>query len=119
VRFESEGGWGGEEPSHISISAWQADYPDPDNFLGVGLQSACNRWRCEAYDRLVNEARHTIDQGERMRLYRQADRILIEQAPVIPFVHLRWSLLVKPWVKRYPTSAMRQWFWKDVIIEPH
>ncbi len=120
VRFsEFEDKWGGEGPSYISISAWQADYPDPDNFLRVGLQSACRGWRCEAYDRLVNEARRTIDQRERMRLYRQADRILIEQAPIIPWVHLRWNLLVKPWVKRYPTSAIRQWFWKDVIIEPH
>ena len=119
VRFGEYGEWGGGEPPHISISAWQADYPDPDNFLRVGLQSACRGWRCEAYDRLVNEARRTIDQRERMGLYRQADRILIEQAPVIPWVHLRWSLLVKPWVKRYPASAIRQWFWKDVIIEPH
>jgi ABC-type oligopeptide transport system substrate-binding subunit len=119
VRFGEYGEWSGEEPPHISISAWQADYPDPDDFLRVGLQSACRGWRCEAYDRLVNEARRMIDQRERMRLYRQADRILIEQVPVIPFVHLRWSLLVKPWVKRYPASAIRQWFWKDVIIEPH
>lgn len=28
-------------------------------------------------------------------------------------------LLVKPWVSKLPISAMRYWFWKDVIIEPH
>jgi len=28
-------------------------------------------------------------------------------------------LLVKPWVSKLPISAMRWWFWKDVIIEPH
>jgi oligopeptide transport system substrate-binding protein len=119
VRFEES-----EDELHtkmpvISISAWQADYPDPDNFLRVGLESVCKTWRCEAFDRLVDEARRTMDQGERMRLYQQADRILVEQAPVIPWCHLRWSLLVKPWVSRYPASPMRQWFWKDVIIEPH
>jgi oligopeptide transport system substrate-binding protein len=120
VRFEeAEDEWGGEEPPHVSIQAWKADYADPDNFLRVGLEWACRGWQCEAFHQLVNEARRTMDQGERMRLYRQADRILVEQAPVIPWCHLRWSLLVKPWVRRYPASAIRQWFWKDVIVEPH
>ncbi|MFQ6016456.1 MAG: hypothetical protein ACE5NP_13555, partial [Anaerolineae bacterium] len=72
-----------------------------------------------AYDELVEKARRVMDQGERMKLYRQADRILVEEAPVMPFVHARWGLLVKPWVRRYPVSPTRQWFWKDVIIEPH
>jgi len=104
---------------HMSISAWQADYPDPDDFLRVGLRWAGMGWRCEAYDELVEKARRVMDQGERMKLYRQAERILVEEAPVMPWCHIRWSLLVKPWVKRYPVSPMRQWFWKDVIIEPH
>jgi oligopeptide transport system substrate-binding protein len=108
-----------KEAPRMSITAWQADYPDPDNFLRVGVQSAGTGWRCTAYDRLVEEARRVMDQRERIKLYGQADRILVEQAPVMPFVHVRWGLLVKPWVRRYPTSAMRQWFWKDVIIEPH
>ena len=119
VRFaESENRRRRERP-HISISAWQADYPDPDNFLRVGFQSAATGWQCEAYDKLVEKARHVMDQEERLKLYRQADRILVEQAPVMPFAHAWWGLLVKPWVRRYPTSPIRQWFWKDVIIEPH
>ena len=119
VRFDESENERRREMPHISISAWQADYPDPDNFLRVGLQSAGTGWRCAAYDRLVDKARRAMDQEERMKLYRQADRILVEQAPVMPLVHVWWGLLVKPWVRRYPTSAMRQWFWKDVIIEPH
>ena len=108
-----------KDTPHMSIGAWQADYPDPDDFLRVGLQGVGTGWQCEAYDRLVEKARRVMDQGERMKLYRQAGRILVEQAPVLPWCHVRWSLLVKPWVKRYPVSAMWQWFWKDVIIEPH
>jgi oligopeptide transport system substrate-binding protein len=103
----------------ISISAWKASYPDPSDLLPPGMESACTGWQCKAFDQLVNEARRTMDQGERMRLYQRADRILVEQAPVIPWCHVRWSLLIKPWVRRYPASAIRQWFWKDVIVEPH
>ena len=54
-----------------------------------------------------------------MRLYQQADTILMEDAPLVPLWYLGSDLLVKPWVRRYPTSAMGDWFWKDVIIEPH
>jgi oligopeptide transport system substrate-binding protein len=103
----------------MSIGAWQANYPDPDDFLRGGLRWAGMGWRCEAYDELVEKARRVMDQGERMKLYRQAERILVEEAPVMSWCHIRWSLLVKPWVKRYPVSPMQQWFWKDVIIEPH
>ncbi|MDQ1401607.1 MAG: hypothetical protein QOK20_3539, partial [Acidimicrobiaceae bacterium] len=31
----------------------------------------------------------------------------------------RFQFLVRPWVRRFPTSAQSWWFWKDVIIEPH
>jgi oligopeptide transport system substrate-binding protein len=76
-------------------------------------------WRNEAYDRLVEEARRVTDQEERMKLYGQADRILVEEAAIVPLTYLRAHLLVKPWVSKCPTPATGRRFWKDVIIEPH
>jgi oligopeptide transport system substrate-binding protein len=105
---------------HIFVIGWTADYPDPDNFLRVSAIRRNTRWRNEAYDRLVEEARRVTDQGERMKLYGQADRILVEEAPIMPLMYARQHILVKPWVSHYPTSGiMRRDFWKDVIIEPH
>jgi ABC-type transport system substrate-binding protein len=60
-----------------------------------------------------------MDQGKRMRMYQQADRILVEEAPILPLFYSRVRLLVKPWVKRFPVSPLKWWFWKDTIIEPH
>jgi len=109
------------EPPHLSLDGWGADYPDPDNFLRVGLPRIRDRWRNEAYDRLVEEARRLTDQGKRMELYQQADRILVEEAPIMPLTYPQEGLLVKPWVRKYPTSPVAiEYFWgKDVIIEPH
>jgi len=109
------------EPPHMSLSAWGADYPDPDNFLRVGLPRIRARWRNEAYDRLVEKARRLTDRGERMELYQQADKILVEEAPIMPLIYSRQGLLVKPWVRKYPTSpiVIEYFFGKDVIIEPH
>jgi oligopeptide transport system substrate-binding protein len=107
------------EPPSIFLLGWIADYPDPDSFLRISTFLHWTRWQNETYDRLVEEARRIMDQGERMRLYGQAERILIEEAAILPLYYLRSHLLVKPWVKKYPTSAIKWWFWKDVIIEPH
>ena len=59
------------------------------------------------------------DQEERMTLYRQADQMLVEEAPIIPVGYGRQHLLVKPWVSKSPTSAVKYLFWKDVSLEPH
>ena len=107
------------EPPHMSLLPWAADYPDPDNFLRVSPHRRYTRWRNEAYEGLVEEARRVMDQGERMRLYGEADRLLIEDAAIMPCIYGRWTLLVKPWVRKYPLSGIRWCFWKDVIIEPH
>jgi len=96
-----------------------ASYPDPDEFLRVCGTRRYIRWRNETYDKLVEEARRMTDQEERMRLYQQADRILVEEAAIIPLLYRRLHLLVKPWVSKYPTSGISVWFWKDVIIESH
>ena len=97
---------------------WIADYPDPDSFLRVCIRHR-TRWRNEVYDRLVAAARGVMDQGERITLYQQADRILVEEAPIVPLYYGRYHLLLKPWVKKFPTSPMHSWYWKDVILEPH
>jgi ABC-type oligopeptide transport system substrate-binding subunit len=52
-------------------------------------------------------------------LYAQAQRLLAEEVPLLPLSYSRLHLLVKPWVKRYPVSAIGQVFWKDVVLEPH
>jgi ABC-type oligopeptide transport system substrate-binding subunit len=98
---------------------WEADYPDPDNFLRVSRARTWARWRNEPYDRLVENARRATDQEQRMRLYGQADRILVDEAPILPLTYEQDHLLVKPWVSKYPTSVLRGSFWKDVIIEVH
>ena len=90
----------------------KADYPDPDNILREGEWKWDTHWKENTYERLVDEARTVTDQEQRMKLYKQADRILIEEAPVIPLVYGRYHMLVKPWVKKLIFSAINPPFWK-------
>jgi ABC-type oligopeptide transport system substrate-binding subunit len=98
---------------------WLADYPDPDSFLRASTIPWCIGWGNKDCERLVEAAKRVTDQPERMNLYRQAEKILLEEAGIVPLTYIPSHRLVKPWVSRYAISAMGTQPWKDVIIEPH
>ena len=110
----------GEQAPHLFILGWRADYPDPDNFLRVRIGDIQRlKWMNKSYDSLVKQAQRSLDQGQRMKLYGEAERILAEEAPIMPIFYRSTRLLVKPWVTKFPTTGLREWFFKDVIIKPH
>jgi ABC-type oligopeptide transport system substrate-binding subunit len=98
---------------------WGADYPDPDCFLSESLTMWIEKWQNKDYDNLVERARVVTAQEERMKLYKQADKILVEEAAVMPLNYGRWHIFVKPWVSKCPTCAIYMFRWKDVVLEPH
>jgi len=104
---------------HLWMVGWYADYPDPDDVLRVQWWLGFGGWQNEIYNKLVEDARRVMDQSERMRMYQQADKILIEEVPVLPLCYGCSHLLVKPWVRNLFTSPLKWWSWKDVIIEDH
>jgi ABC-type oligopeptide transport system substrate-binding subunit len=107
---------------HLYFGGWGAAYPDPDYFLRVGVDSfrTALPWPHTAYDKLVERARRLMDQEERIKLYRQAEAILMQEAYLMPTMYRRYHQLIKPWVK-FPPSAPGWWYWshQDFIIEPH
>jgi ABC-type oligopeptide transport system substrate-binding subunit/DNA-binding SARP family transcriptional activator len=108
-----------EDPPHIWLMGWSVDYPDPHNFLGPMIERYLMGWKHDAFRRLLRQAQNVTDQSQRMILFRQAEEILAEQAPLIPILYWQKYLLLKPWVRRYPLSAMDIGFYPQVIIEAH
>jgi oligopeptide transport system substrate-binding protein len=106
-------------PPNIFVSHWLGDYPDPDDYLGASQIRNWTGWQDAAFIQLLEETRNTQNQVERLSLFKQADKLLIASAAIIPLTYDRQHLLMKPWVKRYPTSPLFTWFWKDVVIETH
>jgi len=109
----------GTDPPAPFLLDWIPDWPDPDNYLRIAMSLRAPSWSHSTYLALVDEARRAMDQNKRLRLYAQAERILAEEVPILPLTYERRHMLLKPWVKRYPTSDTYQEFWKDVVIEPH
>jgi ABC-type oligopeptide transport system substrate-binding subunit len=76
-------------------------------------------WRNRSYEQLLAQAEQALDPEQRVDLYRQANHLLVEESVGIPLAYFRSHLLVKPWVRHYPTSAVQVMSWKDAILEPH
>jgi oligopeptide transport system substrate-binding protein len=108
-----------EKTPPMWLVSWFADYPDPDNILRVPWWLSFGGWENPTYTRLVEGARRVMDQAERMRMYQEADKILVDEAALLPLWYGRFHMLVKPWVKKLFTSPLKWWSWKDIIIEEH
>jgi ABC-type oligopeptide transport system substrate-binding subunit len=104
---------------NLFLSSWWADFTDPDSFLRLGMSKTYGGRQEERYEALVEEARRTADQGQRMAMYRQAEQILIEEVPIIPLAYGRNHVLIKPWVQSLPASGINGNILKDIVIEPH
>ncbi len=102
---------------HLFTFAWLADYPDPDSFLRIALHQ--QHWHNAQFEQLLDSARRVADPAQRLKFYQADDQMLVLEAGIMPLTYDRWHLFVKPWVKRYPISAVNASYWKDVIIEPH
>ncbi|MEU6810238.1 ABC transporter substrate-binding protein [Streptomyces sp. NPDC046831] len=78
--------------------AWGADYPTPDNFLYPLLDTASinkdasgkvtgdnrGRYSNKAFDALLAKARATEDQAGRNALYKQAEKVALDDQALIP-----------------------------------
>jgi len=86
--------------------SWQADYPDPENFLfpvfySGNFGSAGNRARFKdpEFDALITKAQAEPDGNKRLELYRAAQSRVVAQAPWVFFWHKMDVVVRQPWVK--------------------
>jgi ABC-type oligopeptide transport system substrate-binding subunit/tRNA A-37 threonylcarbamoyl transferase component Bud32 len=98
---------------------WIADYPDADNFLRVALShyQILKHWNNPEFNRLVADARRCQDPLRRLQMYHDADRLLTQDAVLLPLTYVRQHLLVKPWVKNFRPGLYHFSFLKDVILD--
>ncbi|MGC9333427.1 MAG: ABC transporter substrate-binding protein [Anaerolineae bacterium] len=108
-----------QDPPPMYLLASFADWPDPSGFLETSIERRRTRWMDPAYEALVERARQVLDQGLRVELLCQADQILVQEASIVPLFYGRQHMLVKPWVSRFPISALNHFYCKDTVIEPH
>ncbi len=93
---------------------WQADFPDPDAFLyqllhsrNAGPAGNFARYSNPKVDDLLDRARNLVRMEDRIPLYREAERIAVEEDAVWLFIsNFTERFLSKPYVKGVVLSPL-------------
>lgn len=100
------------EPAFFQVT-WLADYPDPDNFLFVLLNTKqwgppgnSTRYSNPDFDKLVEKAQTISDRGERIKLYQKAEDIALKESPWVLLFTNNVNTLVQPYVKNLTVTGM-------------
>jgi peptide/nickel transport system substrate-binding protein/oligopeptide transport system substrate-binding protein len=109
---EGRGGQPGE--ALLWRYGWQAEYPDPDAFLypllhtrNFGASGNLSRYSNPRVDELLDRARGLTRMEERIPLYREAERIAVEEDAVWLFLtDYTQRILIKPYVKGVVLSPL-------------
>jgi ABC-type transport system substrate-binding protein len=91
--------------------SWIADYPDAENYLSVFYSKNpappnYTRYNNPAFDAAFEKALAETNDSLRYRLYREADQIMIRDAPVVPLWYDVVVRLVQPWVEGFHPNAL-------------
>jgi ABC-type transport system substrate-binding protein len=107
------------------MSAWEADFPDPENFLSVLLsrkQFGSNNdtfYTNPDVEKLLDQAALISDMNKRYAIYNQAQQIIIADAPWVFLDHPVSYVIRKPWVHDYIMNPMRPTRFEPVSVSKH
>ncbi len=104
----------GKRPGGMYRYVWHADFPDPYTFLYTLFHSGSPgnyiHYVNPKVDQLIDMARREIDQRKRERLYRQAETLIMQDAPTVNLVYYDLERLLQPYVKGLEVRSMRESF---------
>lgn len=93
--------------------SWIADYADEENFMSLFYSKnfapqGVNffHFKNDEFDQAYEKAQKTNDKEEKIRLYQKMDRLVMEDAPVIPLYYDEVIRLVNHRIKNFSTNPM-------------
>ncbi len=93
---------------HLHLLGWTGDYGDPDNFIGVFFQQPTDQFgftNAEITAKL-DEAETETDAATRVTLYEEANRLIMDFLPGVPYAHTKPALAFNANVTGYVTSPV-------------
>jgi oligopeptide transport system substrate-binding protein len=94
----------------VFLYAWYADVPDPDNFLARLFHSRSPRnytgYANPEVDDLLTQARREGDPLRRVELYRRAEQLIVDDAPILPVWHYTYERLFQPYVRSIEVNGL-------------
>ena len=93
----------------IGRYAWIGDYLDPNTFMSLMRTGDGNNqtgWGSPEYDRLLALAANTADPATRMKIFQQAESILVDEVPIIPIYFYTRVNLRRPNVEGWYSNLL-------------
>ncbi|MFC1816491.1 peptide ABC transporter substrate-binding protein [Thermodesulfobacteriota bacterium] len=93
----------------LSRAGWIGDYADPNTFLDMFVTDGGNNhsgWSNKTYDSLIAQAAKTTDREKRYRMFQKAEKIFLEEAPIIPIYTYTNTFLISPDVKGWHPNIL-------------
>jgi len=103
----------------LYLLGWTGDFGDPDNFIGTFFQTAQLAWgfeNQEIFD-ILNEAEAETDLEAREGLYQDANRLIMDFLPGVPYVHTEPALAFTANIQGYVPSPVSLESFASVTIE--
>lgn len=105
----------------ICRMGWIGDYVDPLTFLDLFTTTSQynnNNWSNAEYDELINSAKYSTDNYERMQKLQSAETILIREMAVMPIYYYSKSIITKPYLINIytPINAFPNLEFADILI---
>jgi oligopeptide transport system substrate-binding protein len=98
------------EGGQLSSQGWCADYPDPENFIDVLFHSGAEyndgHYSNPELDKVLESARTEQNTESRIKLYQQAEQMLLDDLPAIFTIHGISYVLVKPYIHGFILSPI-------------
>lgn len=105
-------------------ASWIADYPDSENYLSLfysGNHSPSGpnttHFSSVEFDELYQQALSTTDDSLRLNLYHQMDRLMLEQAPIVPLYYDRSIRILQKGITGLGSNPMNHLFLSRVRKE--
>jgi peptide/nickel transport system substrate-binding protein len=103
--------------------SWIADYPDAENYLSVFYSKNpappnYTRYNNPAYDALYEQSLTENNDSIKNDLYRQMDRLIIRDAPVVPLWYDEVFRLVNPRIKGFRANGLNLLELRRTYIQP-
>jgi oligopeptide transport system substrate-binding protein len=106
----------------ISRAGWIGDYVDPNNFLDMFLCDGGNNrtgWCNPEYDNLILEVAPTMtSHEERLAIFAKAEKMLLDDMPILPIYTYTSNYLINSAVKNYDSNLMNHSVYKDIFLDP-
>ena len=104
----------------IARTSWTGDYNDPLTMLQIMTSDSdinYSGFSNERYDYLINFAATSTNEKDRIEALKEAEAILFEEMPVIPFIYRTDFLVVNPKLKNYIDEPLGRYKFNYAYIE--